>query len=217
MRSARHFLTAIVAASLAGCAPPSGTKRDAISRPLRDDYLQLVQVTDSLVEVDSAGRTVRAEAPDGHCIPADSIQTLGDSVFMLIEGCAGRRSDFLGVVSVSIANKPMRANPAALETIFRTPAGTVQLGYGGAAEDVRLLEISHDDTGVYATIEDASEFGPAFAGDRLCRAFMELNGRMVVATIISRRDHPQEPGELRADMERLVETLRRANGAPNLS
>lgn len=222
MLRAREVLTAVfasvvVAATLAACAPPAGTKRDVLSRPLRDDYVQLVTVTDRLVEVDSAGSVVRAEAPEGHCIPTDSIQTLGQSVFMLIEGCAGGRSEFPGVVSVSIANGPMRANLAALASILRTEGGTTQLGYGGGTEDVTLLDLTRQDGALYATVEDLSEFGPAFAGDQLCRAFMELNGRMVVATIISRRDHPQEAAALRADLVRVVRTLRRANDAADLS
>ncbi len=208
---AARLLALATAAMVAGCAPQTASKRDAYAMPLRDDYLQLVTVSDRSVEVGGAGRTVRAAAPDGHCISIDSIQTLGDAVFMLVEGCRGGRSAFPGVASISIANTPLGADFGSLEAFFRTPEGAVRLGYGGGPEDVIVKSVKRADGALYALVEDASEFGPAFAGDPICRAFFELNGRMVVATIISRRDEPQDDEAMQADVSRLVKALRKAN------
>ena len=67
------------------------------------------------------------------------------------------------------------------------------------------------DGALYAVVEDASEFGPAFAGDEICRAFTEVNGRMVMVTSLSRRNAPPKPGALRAELESVVAALRGAN------
>lgn len=198
-------------AVIAACAPPTSSKRDPFGQPARADYLQLVAVSDQLVEVDSAGRKIKAAAPDGLCIPIDSIQTFRDSVFMVVDGCQGAKSPLAGVVSINITNGPLAADLTSLEAHFRTVSGQVGLGYGGDEEDVSLVDLTRTDDRLYATVIDMSEFGPAFAGDEICRVFMELNGRMVVVSMMSRRAEPKSPQELRADISAIAEALRKAN------
>lgn len=194
---------------VAACAPVGDRSRDAFDRPLRGDYMQLVNVGDRLVEIDSAGRIVRAAAPDGQCFSHESIQTLGEAVFMLIADCGG--GEYSGVVSLSIGNGPLAADLEAMEAFFRTDEGRIGLGYGGDDEDIALLDVRRVGDTLFAAVEDRSEFGPAFAGDEICRAFIEVNGRMVVATSLSRRTDPPAPGALRAELETVIDALRRAN------
>lgn len=197
-----------LAAFVAGCAPQTSSKIASLDRPIRPDYLQLVTVSDQLVEVDSAGRIVRAAAPKGLCISTDSIQTLGDSVFMVIEGCGDKLA---GVVSISISNQPFNGDFAQLKGLLQTRSGRVGLGYGGDAGDIELLDLRQQDGALYAMVQDLSEFGPAFAGDEICRAFTELNGRMAVVTILSRRSDPVSADALSAEISALVKALQAAN------
>ena len=105
----------------------------------------------------------------------------------------------------------MGADLASMENYFRSEKGRVDLGYGGDGEDISLLGVERVDGALYAVLEDASEFGPAFAGDEICRAFTEVNGRMVMVTSLSRRNAPPKPGALRAELESVVAALRGAN------
>ena len=204
-----RLLTAIaLAAFVAGCAPQTSSKIASLDRPIRPDYLQLVSVSDRLVEVDSAGRIVRAAAPKGLCISTDSIQTFGDSVFMVVEGCGDKLA---GVVSISVSNQPFSGDFSQLECLLQTRAGRISLGYGGDAGDIELIGLRRQDGALYAMVQDMSEFGPAFAGDEICRVFTELNGRMAVVSILSRRAAPVSADELAAEISALVQALKAAN------
>ena len=138
-------MAALICAGLAGCAPQGAAKRDPFNSPLRKDYVQLITISDRLVEVDSAGKKVRVSAPEGLCIPTQSIQTFRDSVFMVVDGCRGALSPFGGVVSINVANGPLAADLAAMEAHFRTVEGQVGLGYGGDEEDGSEMDVDGEE------------------------------------------------------------------------
>lgn len=198
---------------LAACAPPSGpggTDFARLSRPLTPGYVQIVSAAPRLVEVDAGGRVIRAKAPEGLCIPLDGVQTMRDSAFLLFSACPGA-PEAPGVPSLSISGAPASMDLPALERFLATEAGTIGLGYGGGAEDVTLLSLEREGAALIAVAEDRSEFGPAFAGDLILRAFVEVNGRLVVATMLSRRERPAEPAEMRAALLGLVAALAEAS------
>lgn len=211
----RHLKTAVLAGmtfALVACAPQGQATRVKLDRPITENYLQVVSADQDLVEVDAAGQLVRASAPSGMCIPVDSIQTSPASVFMMMRDCnAGDDKKVGGVISISISNGPLPGDLHAVEAFMATNPGLVGLGYGGDLDDVTLLNLNRDDSAVYAVVEDRSEFGPAFAGDVICRAFVELNGRMAVISMLSLRDDPRDPNELRTMLEAIVSELSAEN------
>lgn len=200
----------VALATLASCAPPGGAQRNAFEGPLRSDYLQLVSASATAVTIDSAGREVTAKAPDGFCIPSDSIQLLGDAAFMVVAPCAGGPGDVGGVLSLSISNGPMSVSLDEMERRLRQ-GGAAALGYGGDAEDISLISLERRGEALFATVEDASEFGPAFAGDVIRRAFVEVNGRLAVASHISLRETARSPEEMRGALESLVDAVSAEN------
>ncbi|WP_340110529.1 hypothetical protein [Pikeienuella sp. HZG-20] len=201
--------------ALAACAPGSGPgvpDASRLARPLSDDYLQVVSVAPDLVEIDAAGRLVRATPPDGLCIPRDSVQTSPEMAFLIFSRCPGATpADLGGVLSVSVSKTPLSSDFATLQRFFRTQAGLVGLGYGGDAADVSMVEMEVGPRALYVVVEDRSEFGPAFAGDLICRTFTEIQGRMVVMTLISRRDEEHEPSAMRARLAEAVAALHAGN------
>lgn len=205
-----HFFIGMLTLLLVACAPPGNSRRADIGGPLSADYLQIVSVEPGLVEVDSAGRTVRAVAPDGFCIPVNSIQTSSDAVFLVMGECGGGGAPN-GVISLSISNTPMTGGIDQLERFVTSPAGVVGLGYGGDAEDVSLLNVSRDRGALITMVEDRSEFGPAFAGDTICRTFLELNGRLAVLTILTDRNNGPAEADLRTLASRMAAELMREN------
>ncbi len=196
---------------LTACAPPGKMRRAEIGQPLSDQYLQIVSVKPDLVEVDAAGRTVRAAAPDGFCIPVDSIQTSKAAVFLVMGACGGNGGPDAGVVSLSITSGPMPGGLDELERFLNSETGLRGLGYGGDLEDLFLLGISRDEGALIALVQDRSEFGPAFADETICRAFMELNGRMAVLTILTPRTAPRSEAELQETIRTIMAGLAREN------
>lgn len=195
--------------ALASCAPPGQGALRGVDQPRSGEYVQIVSVSPSLVEIESSGRIVKAAAPAGGCIPTDSIQTLGRAAFLLIDDCAG--GETAGVLSVSVSTKPLALPPERLARLLRTKQGMAALGFQTRSDAVSLVEAVVEGDAVIAVIEDRSGFGPAFAGDLMVRAFTELNGRMTVVTLTSLIDAPRDAKALREDLGRFVAALREAN------
>lgn len=201
--------------AIAACKPmpgPGAPDASRLDKPLSDDYLQVVSVAPELVEIDAAGRLVRATPPAGLCIPRDSVQTGPDMAFLIFSRCPGApEGDLAGVLSLSIAKKPLSGDFPTLERFFQTEPGLVGLGYGGDATDVSLVRTKIGPRALYVVVEDRSEFGPAFAGDLICRTFTEIKGRMVILTLISRRGDERDPAAMRARLGEAVAALHAGN------
>lgn len=201
--------------ALAACVPqphPGAPDLSGVVKPSSDSYLQIVSVAPDLVEIDSAGTVVRAAPPSGMCIPKDSIQTAPDAVFLIMSECPGAPSANLGgVLSVSVSHMPMEGGLPALKRFFDTPEGLAGLGFGGDADAVSMIESVTGPRALYTVVEDTSQSGPAFAGDFICRAFTEIRGRMVVATLVSRRGGGREPEEMRGALTQIVAALHDGN------
>ncbi|MEM7544643.1 MAG: hypothetical protein AAF367_03835 [Pseudomonadota bacterium] len=195
----------------AACTPPGNARRAGLDGPLRDEYVQIVSVDRRGVEVDASGQIVRALAPDGMCIPTDSVQTSPLSVFLLMRDCSEGVERFGGVLSLSISNGPTPGGLDGLAAFMTTEAGLLSLGHGGDLEDMTLIDVRTEKGAVFAVVEDRSEFGPAFAGDTICRAFVELNGRMTVVSLLSLREAPQSADVLRDRLGEVVEALHQSN------
>lgn len=198
------------ALALAACAPQTSPDAFDPSRPLSKGYVQIVSAGPRLVEVEATGRRLRAPAPEGLCIPLESVQTARGAAFFLLADCPGA-APTPGVLTVSIGGDPAPVDLAALERRLGTEAGIVGLGYGGYPGEVSLLALERGPGVLFAVVEDRSEFGPAFAGDLIVRAFAEVNGRLVIATLLSRRDEPAEAAAMQARLAALVAALNEAS------
>lgn len=211
----RLVLAAGLCAILAACVPPAqqGVPDAAkLDGPISKDYLQIVSVAPELVEIDAGGRKIRAAAPEGLCIVKESIQTNPETVFMIFSSCPGQpESAQEGVLSLSVSKTPLASDLGTLNQFFATRDGIVGLGYGGGAGDVTLVDSFEGPRALYTVVEDRSEFGPAFAGDLISRAFTELNGRMTVLTLMSRRNETPEASAMRARLQSVVASLHAEN------
>ncbi len=205
---------AVAAALLvAGCAPiepePGAPDISRLQKPLSGEYLQLVSVGPRLVEIDAAGRRVKAAAT-GRCIPLDSIRTSRASVFLILAECPGAApEEDAGLLSVSVSPVGLPMSGPALVRFLRSPEGLAALGHGEGAAKLVLAADAPEAT--YAVVEDRGPHGPSFAGPLIARAFTEINGRMVVATLLSLRDSQDDPERLRARLADLVARLRAEN------
>lgn len=204
---------ALGALLLAGCAPP-GPEPAApdiarLGRPLSGEYLQLRSVSPRLVEIDASGRIVKAAAP-GRCIPIDSIRTGPHAVFLLLAECPGAApGPGDGVFSLSVSGSGLPLAPPALEAFLRSPEGLAELGHGGPG--ARLLSLDTAEGATVAVVEHESGAAPPFGGPLIARAFVEINGRLTIATLMNRRGATEPAEALRARLAALVAGLRAAN------
>lgn len=206
-------------AFLSACAPPGQAKAPifaSLDRPLSDKYVQLATIERKLIEVNASGRTVRAEAPEGYCFPTSGVLTGEDSAFLLLQPCNG--DDAKDVLSLSIAKHglfgdaaPSEENFAEFRRFLETREGASQLGLDAGSGAVFLIETRYENGALYAMTQDASGASLTFSGQIICRAFTELNGRMVVVSAIASKKSKRNPDVMRADLAKVVNGLIAAN------
>lgn len=200
---------------LSACAPPGqakGPRFASLDRPLSDEYVQLALIERRLIEVNASGRTVRAEAPEGYCFPTSGVLTGKDSAFLLLQSCSG--DDAKDVLSMSIAKhglfgdaSPSAEKFATFRSFLETREGASQLGLDAGSGAVFLIETKYENGALYALTKDASGAGLEFSGQVICRAFTELNGRMVVISAIASKKSKRAPEVMRADLAKVVNRL----------
>jgi len=206
-------------APLLSCAPPgqaTAPRFASLDRPISDKYVQLAVIERKLIEVNASGRTVRAEAPEGYCFPTSGVLTGEDSAFLLLQPCNG--DDAKDVISLSIAKHglfgdapPSEENFAAFRQFLETPEGARQLGLDAGSGAVFLINTKYENGALYALTKDASGAALTFSGQVICRAFTELNGRMVVVSAIASKKSRRDPDVMRADLAKIVNRLIAAN------
>ncbi len=219
----RFFGMAAVTALTAlqsSCAPPGQARVPnfaSLDRPLSDSYVQLALIERKRVEVNASGRTVRVAAPEGYCFPTAGVMTGADSAFLLMQTCNGDPGK--DVLSISIAKHglfgdapPSEESFAAFRSFLETRDGASQLGLDAGSGAVFLIDTKYENGALYAMTQDASGATPSFSGQVICRAFTELNGRMVVVSAIASKQSKRDPEVMRADLARVVNRLIAENG-----
>ena len=214
----RVFGAMVVAAAmslLSACAPPGQAKAPAfasLDRPISDTFIQLALIERKLIEVNASGRTVRVVAPDGFCFPTSGVMTGDASAFLLLQPCNGDPTK--DVISVSIAKHGLFGNEAPSEenfTAFRsfleTSEGAAQLGLDAGSGAIFLIDTKYENGALYAMTQDGSTASLDFSGQIICRAFTELNGRMVIVSSIASKKGKRDPKALQADLAKVVNKL----------
>ncbi len=206
-------------ALLSACAPPGQAKPPvfaSLDRPISDTYVQLATIERKLIEVNASGRIVRAEAPAGYCFPTSGVLTGEDSAFLLLQPCNGDNAK--DVLSLSIAKHglfgdaaPSEENFADFRRFLETREGANQLGLDAGSGAVFLIETRYENGALYALTQDASGANLEFSGQVICRAFTELNGRMVVISAIASKKSKRDHEVMQADLAKIVNGLIVAN------
>ena len=210
---------AALAGLLSSCAPPGQAKAPtfaALDRPLSDTFIQLAVIERKRIEVNASGRIVRAVAPDGFCFPTSGVLTGEASAFLLLQPCDGDPS--VDVISLSIAKHglfgdepPSEKNFAAFRQFIETREGAAQLGLDAGSGAVFLLKTKYENGALYAMTQDGSGASLSFSGQIICRAFTELNGRMVIVSAIASKQSKRDPAVMQADLAKIVNHLIAAN------
>lgn len=203
--TARIAALAGALAALGGCATSLGGPPDSVTLPV-------------------AGRSVTVAGPPGFCIDAQSTTTGAPGAFVLLADCAllgGTPIDTPpvgAVLTASVASAPAGEGDAPTLTLVRlaryleTPTGRALLGRSG--EGVRVLASRNRGEVLYLFVEDRGPQPVAGIDPRFWRAFLDIEDRLVVLSLLAFEDGGIDPQQALDLVVRFADATGRANAAP---
>ncbi len=185
------------------------------------------------------GRRVTLAPIEGLCLASDVIETSPEGAFAVVGDClteappgprtltadgralANLPPAFSGLVTLSVSGEPMFASAAArqpraldgLVAFLATPSGHALLGRGGDPETVEVIEAKAVGDALYVHVHDTDETTLALLAPDFWRAFVEINGRLVLVTVSGFRDRPLPPETMLTLLAGQLTALRAANAA----
>ncbi|PWE33459.1 hypothetical protein DDZ14_04480 [Maritimibacter sp. 55A14] len=151
-----------------------------------------------------ADRNVVVTGPPGFCIDPSATRAGRESAFVLLGNCAAiagvpgiRQPELRALLAATIApgGAPGVVSEALpeLSAFFRSPAGRAALSRSRRAETVSIVESFSRDGVLYIHARDRSEALAPGMTDDYWRAYFELDGRIVSASVLGFRAAP--PGK----------------------
>ena len=153
----------------------------------------------SRARVTVAGRPVVIAAPPGFCIDAPSTTTTTAGAFVLMSDCTllgqqgprNRAAPVGAALTASVSSGGLggegdgeAATLDDLEAFLDTADGRALVGRSGRADRVRILSKQQKGDVLYVLVEDRGQQPIAGIDPRFWRAFLEVNGRMTVLSVI---------------------------------
>lgn len=172
----------------------------------------------SRAKVTVAGRPIVVAAPPGFCIDAPSTTMTSAGAFVLMSDCAllghatgaRDRTPVGAALTASVSSGGLggegddeAATLDDLQHFLDTPDGRALVGRSGRADRVRILSRQLSGNVLYVLVEDRGQQPIAGIEPRFWRAFLEVNGRMTVLSVIGFEG--TGPG-LQEALDRLVAT-----------
>lgn len=168
-------------------------------------------------------QNVRVAGPPGYCVDPAALRETGGASFVLLGSCASLSRGGLsaqpampGVLTVLVAGEGggsalSQASEAQLRRFFESAEGRAALAPDGRAESVEVIETRAEAGQVYVRARDLSGDLPADVTDEYWRALIDLNGRLVTATVIGFEERPLAPQDGLRTLAALTNRLLRDN------
>ena len=169
-------------------------------------------------KVTVAGQVVTIAAPPGHCIDTTSTRIDPAGAFVLMNDCGGtgaarppRASLTASVSSGGLTGEGDAAagSLAELRDFVTTPDGLALVGRSGRARGVRVLDEKLTNGVLFVLVEDSGPQPIAGLDRRFWRAFLEVNGRMTVLSVLGFGS--LDPQEGLDEIAALASAIRAAN------
>ena len=151
----------------------------------------------SRAKVTVAGQPVVIAAPPGFCVDAPSTTLTSAGAFVLMSDCAllgkvrGGRTPVGAALTASVSSGGLggegddeAATLDDLQLYLDTADGRALVGRSGRGDRVRVLSKQLKNDVLYVLVEDRGQQPIAGIDPRFWRAFLEVNGRMTVLSII---------------------------------
>jgi hypothetical protein len=176
----------------------------------------------SRADVTVAGRAVTIAAPPGLCIDTPSTVIDADGAFFLISDCdliAGTLGNpASGALTASVSSGGLGGEgddeAATLDDLagfLQTSDGRAILGRSGQARGVRELTSLRRDDVLYVLVEDRGPQPIAGIDHRFWRAFLEVNGRMTVLSVLGFAQSGRSDQESLNELAALAASIQAAN------
>lgn len=201
----RPLAAAAAALALAGCVPATtGTGPDRATLTV-------------------AGRNVTIAAPRGYCVDPAATNVSASGAFVMATDCAllGSEgvtaegdSEALGAVLTASVSASELAPGAALPELTRfleTREGRAALGRSGRPDRVKVLATRTRGDALYVLVDDRGPQPIAGVEPRFWRAFLEVDGRMAVLTVLTFEGAGVDPSSGLALIQRFADRVQAAN------
>ena len=231
------LLTGVLAVlALAACEQPGLDRRDAeFSRQLNAEGFAVIEVTAERAVFTARGQRIVVEPPPGYCLDGDSVAVTRHAAFALIADCmpdhqaklengAGASHAggitlprvFPGILTVSISGEPAYGWETgaldAFEELIGTEAGLKLLGRGHSPAPGTIIATRRIGGALYVLIEEPATDQTSILAPRFWRAFININGRLVLVTVSSFSDRPMAEDSMMGFLTQQMTRLRQANG-----
>ncbi|MHA1530115.1 MAG: hypothetical protein ACTSVG_13935 [Alphaproteobacteria bacterium] len=224
--------------ALAACETPGLGGRDAeLARQRSAKGFAVIEVTAARVVIAARGQHIVVEPPQGYCLDEGSVSVTRNAAFALVADCmddhqaelksgavAGRLVEielprvFPGILTVSVSGEPAYGWQAgaldAFEEMLGTEAGLKLLGRGHSPAPGRITATRRIGGALYVLIEEPVAEGASILAPGFWRAFININGRLVLVSVSSFSDRPMAEDAMMGFLTQQMTRLRRANGLP---
>ena len=189
------------------------------------DQAGMIGGTPTRATLSVAGQPVTFAAPAGFCIDRDSTSLTDEGAFVLMSDCAllgaagaeGARS-IGAALTASVSSGGLAGegdDPAqsldGLAEFAATPEGRSVLGRSGSGDGVRILATETRRDVLYVLVEDRGPQPIAGIDRRFWRAFLDLNGRMAVLSVLGFEGAGLDPQEGLNHLAAFADTLQAVN------
>lgn len=233
----------VAALTLSGCetAPVAGRSlvSEELSRVRSNALFRVEEVDHSRAYVVADGQRVVLSPVQGLCLTGEAIDLTESGVFAVVADCvtetpleatgvAGDAGEiyrlpppFPGLMTLSVSAQPMFDGPTGreaaldrMQTFLETGAGLALLGRTGSGESVEVVDARRLGDALYVHVHDRDPGRLPLMSADFWRAFVEIEGRLILVTVSGFRDQPLSDDVMLAVLAAQVAELREANGAP---
>ncbi len=222
--------------ALAACETPGRSGRDAeLARLRAKKGFTVIEASAGRAVFAARGQRIVVEPPQGYCLDEDSVAVTRNAAFALIADCmqdhqaelengtvAGRAVEielprvFPGILTVSISGEPAYGWQTgaldAFEEMLGAAAGLKLLGRGNSPAPGTIIATRRIGGALYVLIEEPAAEDSSILAPRFWRAFINVNGRLVLVTVSSFTDRPMAEDAMMGFLAQQMARLRRANG-----
>ncbi len=182
----------------------------------------LARLAPAKVSVTSPGLVIAG--PRGYCVDPSASQNAPDSAFVLLGSCAAiARTDAvpepktLAVLTATVRDNTggysIRQTLPVLDRYFRSEEGRKTLSRDHKAQTVQVLDTRQLGDAFFVLAKDQSRSIAPELSDSSWRAFFDVEGRLVSATVMGTRQQPISEKESLAVLKTFVKRINRENAS----
>lgn len=182
----------------------------------------LARLAPSKVSVTNPGLVIAG--PRGYCVDPSASTNAPDNAFVLLGSCAAiARTDAvpepktLAVLTATVRDNAggysIRQTMPVLDRYFRSDEGRKTLSRDNRAQTVQVMDTRQEGDAFFVLAKDQSRSIAPELSDSSWRAFFDVEGRIVSASVVGTRQQPISEKESLAVLKSFVKRINRENAS----